>query len=157
MANYTPRVLKSGHINMAIQIYVKDATGKSVCKCTTFTNPDNLTGKRLEKAAYAFGQDWERKMRNGNEKDLNEATFCEIADIWLKSKKAKMSTSYKVRAIEGVERLKKYFGNRKFVDIKEYIIKKEIFDCDDHHIKDEAILVWKWNPDLFDGSPSFVN
>ena len=46
-------------------------------------------------------------------------------------------------------------GHRKFVDIKEYIIKKEIFDY--HHIKDEAILVWKWNPDLFDGSPSFVN
>ena len=120
MANYTPRVLKSGHINVAIQIYVKDATGKPVCKCTTFTNPDNLTGKRLEKAAYAFGQDWERKIRNGNDKDLNEATFCEIADIWLKSKEAKMSTSYKVRAIEGVERLKKYFGNSKFVDIRAY-------------------------------------
>lgn len=48
-------------------------------------------------------------------------------------------------------------GHIKYIDRKEYVIKKEIFNCDNHHIRDEALLVWKWNPDLFDGSPSFVD
>ena len=124
MAIYTERILKNGHINVAIQICIKDSNGKPIFKNTTYKNPDNLTGKRLEKAAHAFGEEWERQMRNGNIENLFNASFGQIADIWLKTKEAKMSTSYLVRAIEGVERLKNHFGNKKFVDIRAYDVQQ---------------------------------
>lgn len=118
MATYSNRLLKSGHINVAIQIYIKDETGKFVYKCTTFDNPDNLTGKRLEKAAHAYGEEWERQMKMGKVHKYNDATFSQIANMWLDRKQYSMSATYLVRATDCVKRMKQYFGNLKFIDIK---------------------------------------
>ncbi len=63
MATYFPRLQKStGKIHYGIQIAIRDNFGNVKFKNTTWTNPDNLTGKRLEKALHAYGENWEKRL-----------------------------------------------------------------------------------------------
>ena len=125
MATYYARKNKLGDIiSYGIQIKIKDNFGKTRFKSTTWDNPDNLTGKRLEKALHSFGESWEREIRNGNFHELSQSTFKQVADIWLKTRKHNMSESYYCRAVECISKLNDFFGNKKFVDLKAYNIQQ---------------------------------
>ncbi|MBQ7351349.1 MAG: site-specific integrase [Clostridia bacterium] len=124
MATYTPRPLKNGKINYSIQIKLKDSFGKTKFMCTTWDNPQNLTGKRLEKALHHYGEEWEQNVKSGDLHKLKNATFSQIANEWLKAKTAKMSKSYYVRAVECIKKISEHFGNKKFINLRAYEVQQ---------------------------------
>ena len=122
MATYFERKLKSGKINYGIQICVRDSSGKAKFINTTWTNPDNLTGKRLEKALHAYGENWERDYRNGHTHELSLANFNRVANVWLNARKSNMSESYYMRASDCIKRMSDFFLDKPFTTLKDYDI-----------------------------------
>ncbi|MGN1222741.1 MAG: site-specific integrase [Christensenellales bacterium] len=118
MATYSKRVLQDGTINYCIQTYIRDANGKRIYKCTTYKNEDNLSGKKLDKALHAFGEAWEERIKTGKNNKYEDYTFNQMADLWLDTRKDNMSKNYYVRASECLVKLKAFFGNTKFSDIR---------------------------------------
>ena len=125
MATYFQRPNKTtGKIHYGIQIAIRDSSGKVKFKNTTWTNPDNLTGKRLEKALHAYGENWEREYRNGHTHELSVANFNRVATVWLNARKNNMSESYYMRASECIKRMSEFFGNTPFTALKAYDIQQ---------------------------------
>ena len=135
MATYYERKLQSGKINYGIQICVRDLSGKAKFINTTWTNPDNLTGKRLEKALHAYGENWERDYRNGHTHELSLANFYRIANVWLKARKSNMSESYYLRASDCIKRMSEFFGDKPFTTLKAYDIQQFFIYLNDYKYK----------------------
>lgn len=124
MATIYKRPLKNGKLNYAIQIKVKGADGRSKFVCTTWKNENNLSGVRAEKAATAFAEQWEREYREGHIHELSMATFEQVANVWLNTRKYNMSDNYYLRAVECIKRMSNFFGNKRFVDLKAFDIQQ---------------------------------
>ncbi len=120
MATISERKLKNGKSNYSIQIKIKKPNGTSGFVCTTWKNEDNLSGVRAKKQAIAYAEQWEKDYKSGHTHKLSTATFKQVADVWLNTRKHTISDSYYVRAVEGINRLSRFFGNKKFVDIKAF-------------------------------------
>lgn len=118
MATYEKRIAKrDGHWTYGIQIKVKDFNGKDKFVNVTWSNPDNLTGKRAEKAAIAFGENWEREYKNGRIKQKQD-TFLKVANEWLDMRRTKISLSHYVQVKSCIDKMAQYFGDCLFVNIK---------------------------------------
>lgn len=113
-----------GKLTFGIQFRVQGNDGKMHYVCTTWKNPDNLTGVRAEKAATAYAENYERDYKTGHLHDLSVSNFNEIANIWLNTRKATMSESYYTRAIECINRMSNFFGQKRFVDMKAFEIQQ---------------------------------
>ncbi len=141
MATYFERRLKSGKTNYGIQICVRDSSGKSKFINTTWTNPDNLTGKRLEKALHAYGENWERDYRNGHTHELSLANFDRVANVWLKARKSNMSESYYMRASDCIKRMSEFFGDKPFTTLKAYDIQQFFIYLNDYKFKTTTAVI----------------
>ena len=126
MATQKKNILKNGRITYSAQAYITNSvSSKRKCHYTTWTNPDNLTGVRAEKAATAFFVAWENELRAGKTKtEISTALFSDIANEWLEISKPRMSASYYLRATDTVKRLTPFFGKRIFAEIKARDVRK---------------------------------
>lgn len=137
MATFTKKVLKDGLIRYSIQACIKDPiTGKNKYPNVTWTNPDRLTGVRAERAAHAFGEAWEKELRNGKPKScLSTATFNEISQEWLNVKKCKMSASYYVRSVQIIKKLNMFFKSKRFAEITARDVQCFFTELNNHKIE----------------------
>lgn len=114
---------KDGKYSYYIQIKVKDPiTMKVKYYCTTWKNPDNLTGKRLDNALKKFVYQWEEQIKSTKNLELQDFTFTEMANRWLAVKKNSVSESYHHNTCAIVKRLCEFFGNIKFADISPVLV-----------------------------------
>ena len=132
MATYFERKLKSGKIHYGIQICVRDSSGKAKFVNTTWTNPENLKGKKREEAMHAYGNNWEREYRNGHTHELSLANFDRVANVWLKARKSNMSESYYMRASDCIKRMSEFFGDKPFTTLKAYDIQQFFIYLNDY-------------------------
>ena len=129
MATLTPRKLRNGLVNYAIQAKITDPkTGKSKFFCTTWRNTQNLAGKLAKDSAIAYSVEWEKNLRvslaneiitKKDKKDFADRniTFKELASEWFEIRGNSFSPSYKARCEFCLPKLIDYFGEERFVDI----------------------------------------
>ncbi len=123
MACVKDKKLQNGKLVFRIQAKIKDElTGKGKFVCTTWKNPENLTGKAAKAEAIAYAVKWEKELRNNisKKKAINDIdiTFRELATEWLRVKSKSFSESYYARCQFCLPRLIDFFGDYKFVEIK---------------------------------------
>lgn len=140
MATLSPRKLKNGLVNYAIQAKVIDPkTGKSKFYCSTWKNTQNLVGKLAKDSAIAYSVEWEKKLRLGiinetitdkDERKLldKDITFKDIANEWIEIRGKSFSNSYKAMCEFCLPKIIDYFGEKKFIDITARQVQKFFAD-----------------------------
>ncbi len=123
MATIDTYTKKNGKISYNIQIKVKDPiTEKVKTKSTTWHNPDNLTGVRLERALNKFVFQWEEEVKNKKTTELSEFTFTQMANSWLEIIEQSKSRNHYLKASRIIQKFNEYFGQIKFNKITAYMV-----------------------------------
>ena len=124
---------KDGKYSYYIQTKVKDPiTMKTKYYCTTWKNPDNLTGKRFDNALKRFVYQWEAQIKSNKNLELQDFTFTEMANRWLTIKKPSISKNYHYKTGAIVKKLCEFFGNIKFTDISPAMVENFFLELNQH-------------------------
>jgi integrase len=113
-----------------IQAVVLDDDGNRKTKATVWQNPENLTGVKAKNSAIAFGEIWERRLKNYEfeQPEIRPRKFISIANEWLEIKTSSVSESYASNARHIITHLNKAFGDKymrqiRVNDVYEYFTK----------------------------------
>lgn len=127
---------KDGKYSYYIQTKVKDPiTMKVKYYCTTWKNPDNLTGKRLENELKRFVYQWEEQIKSTKNLELQDFTFTEMAHRWLAIKENAVSENYFNSSTNIVNKLCDFFGTIKFADISPAMVENFFLELNQHEFK----------------------
>jgi len=150
MATYIERLNGEKLNSVGIQVCAKDRlTGKTKYYNTTWKNVENLSKARAIRQAHAFGENWEKELREKlkntkSQHPLSYATFKDISSKFLELRKtewAPLTYHRNADLFNGVMGLNNYFGKMRFTDIEAIDVQEYFSMLKNHEVKTVSAVI----------------